>query len=663
MQFLSAASAWFAAALPIIALMYILKKTYRDTEVASHLLWRRVLQEQEANRPWQKLRGRWLLLLQLFAASLLVLALMNPVWTRPAGSDGHAVLVIDRSASMTALTAQNAVGGGGLVTRFQLAIEDAKQWVLSQPKSRPISVIATGPEPLELASRSVDHEAIASALDELTPFYGNADNTAALSLADSLHSGDEGGITVLFTDGLWRDAEEAGALLLHAPVELRAAGEEAAADNGSILNVGIRPDPADSSLNQAVVTVQNDSAQKREYTIELYAVNQGNESELAASVPLTVEPNEWGSADASGLPPAEYYKARLLPASDRILADNTAFGFPAIKNSSQVLLITEGNLFLEKALLLAGVQPVKISPDAAPPGNEQLKEIDWVVLDGSDERLRTDEAWTELLAQKPLWQIDHPAEGSPSSSVPKHSGVQTIEHPVTAYVTLQETHIGRFYVPDTEETSWGKPVLTYGGIPAIYAGSEGGLPRLRYTFKLQDTDLPLRPEFPVLIVQSAEWMSGGSLSQLGTVTAGEPVELPFQSETEAAVWEPVEWSGAGLTLEGQLPLPSVTVGADRQEAPAVPGLYKLVERDVKGKLLSERYLAVMPQSSELLTSGAGNAELKPQTAFPNSSEEGSAPSMDTPAPLTHQSLLVWAVLLVLAVMLAEWEVYRRGHTS
>lgn len=662
MQFISAASAWFAAALPIIALLYILKKTYRDTEVASHLLWRRVLQEQEANRPWQKLRGRWLLLLQLLAASLLVLALMNPVWTRPAGSDGHAVLVIDRSASMTALTLQEAEGGG-LVTRFQLAVEDAKQWVLSQPKARPISVIATGAEPLELASRSVDHEAIASALDELAPFYGNTDNTAALSLADSLHLGEEDGITVLFTDGHWRDAEEAGAILLHTPVELRAAGGEAAADNGSILNVGIRPDPADSSLNQAIVTVQNDGGQKREYTIELYAVNQENGSELAASVPLTVEPHEWGSADASGLPPADYYKAKLLPASDRMLADNTAFGFPAIKDRSKVLLITEGNLFLEKALLLAGVQPVKISPDAALPGNEQLKDIDWVVLDGTDERLSTDEAWAGLLAQKPLWQIDHPAEGDPSSKVPKHSGVQTIEHPVTAYVTLQDTHIGRFYVPNTEETSWGKPVLTYGDIPAIYAGSEGGLPRLRFTFKLQDTDLPLRPEFPVLIVQSAEWMSGGSLSQLGTVTAGEPIELPFHSETEAAAWEPVEWSGAGVAHERQLPLPSVTVGAERQEAPAVPGLYKLVEQDVKGELLSERYLAVMPQSSELLTSGAGNVELKLQAAFPNSSEEGSAPLMDTPTSLTQQSLQVWAVLLVLMVMLAEWEVYRRGHTG
>jgi len=64
MQFLSVASAWFAAALPAIAAMYILKRTYENQHIASHLLWRRVLQEQEANRPWQKLRSRWLLIVQ-----------------------------------------------------------------------------------------------------------------------------------------------------------------------------------------------------------------------------------------------------------------------------------------------------------------------------------------------------------------------------------------------------------------------------------------------------------------------------------------------------------------------------------------------------------------------------------------------------------------------
>ena len=52
----SAASAVFALALPAILLMYLLKRRYPETEIASHLLWRRALREQEANRPWQRLR-------------------------------------------------------------------------------------------------------------------------------------------------------------------------------------------------------------------------------------------------------------------------------------------------------------------------------------------------------------------------------------------------------------------------------------------------------------------------------------------------------------------------------------------------------------------------------------------------------------------------------
>lgn len=41
MQLLSPLSALFGLALPAIVLMYLFKRTYMDTEIASHMLWNR----------------------------------------------------------------------------------------------------------------------------------------------------------------------------------------------------------------------------------------------------------------------------------------------------------------------------------------------------------------------------------------------------------------------------------------------------------------------------------------------------------------------------------------------------------------------------------------------------------------------------------------------
>lgn len=655
MQFLSAASAWLFVSLLVIAAMYILKKTYRDTEVASHLLWRRLLQEQEANRPWQRLRSRWLLLLQLIAASLLVLALMEPVVMKPYSSEELAVLVLDRSVSMTALDGAESATNGK--TRFERAVEAAKDWMDSQPGGRPIRIIATGDVPVEIAAPASSRQELYRALDELMPYYGRTDHTAALSLADSLHHGRSGGISVVFTDGQWRDAEEANELQLYHPLQVVRVGLDTDNHNGSILHFGIRPDAGRPGYHQAAVTVRNDSDKARDYTLEIYSGYEDRPFEQTASRNITIAPGEWGSAELSGLAPASYYKARLLPQNDSIRTDNTAYGFPVIQRNSQALVVSsEGNLFLEKALLLSGVIPVKTSPDSVPPSGEQAEGIDWIVADGTYEQLQQDEAWSALLAGKPLWLIDHP-ENDESSSVPSSATVQTQEHSVTSYMTFADTHIGRMHKLDQADGDWGEAVLTYGGVPAILAGVVDGKPRLRYTFKLQDTDLPLRPEFPVLVFQSADWISGGTQGELGAAVAGDKLDVSLHAEAEYAEWEAVEQAGSGIEQEQRMKERMPAAGTSGAvEAPEIPGLYRLQEHGKSGELLASRYLSVTAHPEELQPA----AELH-LTGIDQGDESGSGDVGDLPS--APSPLMPWAVVLILGILLAEWEVYRRGHAS
>src|SRR5689334_4011616 len=92
-------------ALPIgglIIVMYILKLRRKDVVVSSTFLWRQVIRDVQANAPFQKLRKNLLLLLQLIAAALIILALSGPFLRLFALGGRNIVLVIDTSASMSA---------------------------------------------------------------------------------------------------------------------------------------------------------------------------------------------------------------------------------------------------------------------------------------------------------------------------------------------------------------------------------------------------------------------------------------------------------------------------------------------------------------------------------------------------------------------------------
>src|SRR5260221_4487354 len=86
----------------LIVVMYILKLRRKDVVVSSTFLWRQVIRDVQANAPFQKLRKNLLLLLQLIAAALIILALSAPFVRLFALGGRNIILVVDTSASMGA---------------------------------------------------------------------------------------------------------------------------------------------------------------------------------------------------------------------------------------------------------------------------------------------------------------------------------------------------------------------------------------------------------------------------------------------------------------------------------------------------------------------------------------------------------------------------------
>ncbi len=161
-------------AAPII-LMYMLRLRRREVLVSSTFLWQQVLQDNEANTPWQRLRRNLLLLLQLLILALLVLALARPFMTVPAVSTGQTALLLDASASM------NATDSDG--TRFAAAQARALEIVETMDDDDSMTVIRVAGVPEVLAPRTQDRATLREAITDAGPSTTQADWNAALTLA------------------------------------------------------------------------------------------------------------------------------------------------------------------------------------------------------------------------------------------------------------------------------------------------------------------------------------------------------------------------------------------------------------------------------------------------------------------------------------------------
>lgn len=638
MRFDSLPSLWFGLSLGAIVLLYLFKRKYADTPVSSHLLWQRVLKEMEANRPWQRLRNRLLLFVQLLAAAMLVLALMQPwVWA-PKSAKAHVVLVMDLSASMTAAAGSS---GGKEERLLERAKRLAAEWAEEEAGGSAITLLAMGHEADVALSRETDRRKLREALDRLEPAYGKTAYRETMSLASALTRQDPDSEVRLFTDGQF--AESTSEVAFAVPVTITQVTADPETDtlgNMSIAQFGVKREGASVS---AVASVKNGGASPHSLKASLYA-----EEQLAAVQTVELAPDGQASLRFTQLPSADWYRLDI-GRGDAMLADNVSYAFPEGGRAPRALLVGSGNLFLEKALQLAGVEVTRLLPSdmATWIGSSGSRgAVDLVVLDSVARSELAAPGWQEFLASRPIWYIRSGYEGAETAVAPGSYAIE--EHPVTRYLSFADVHIAAALQP--QQLDWGKPVIAADGSPLVVAGAENGQPRLLLTFSLQQSDLPLRAEFPVLIQNAVTWLTASAGEALGRAVAGEPLEIAMLPDAVEAGWTllgggraelAAERSGAGLS--------------SMQTAPGEPGLYRLEERGTDGETLRARWLGVIADARE---SGGAVGELA-FTRIGAEGEAGGGAQTESGAPY---ALWPWLVVLVLGVVVWEWEVYRRGSS-
>lgn len=655
------AGLWFGLALPAIVIMYLFKRKYLDTIVPSHLLWDRVLRNIEANRPWQKLQNRLLLWLQLLAAALLVAALMLPfVWVQ-GGRQGHTVIIADTSASMSAVWGAAERDKDMQDTNLDRMKKQLREDIDGMSSGQEVTLLKLGSQPQVLLSREKDKNALKKAVSELSADYGKAAYRETLSLASALTRNDPEASVAIYTDGQWPDVSGSGNVAFDVPVQVNSVQDELAG-NTAIVQFGVRQDGEEGGVS-GVAVVKNYRKDKTEASLDLYG-----DGHLLATHQVVVEGGKSATVSFERLDSAEVYRLSLS-GGDAYAPDNEAFAFREKADSANILLLSSGNLFLEKALQLTGSRVTRMDPGASTgknggSGAPALPDAkpDIIVIDGAEPDFVGEGAWRDLLKETPLWTWG----GGGEKAQPESGETETLSHPVTRYLSLSEAPTGQLL--KREVPVWGEPLLKIGSLPAAYAGKDQGVALLVFLFALEDSDLPLRPEFPILVNNAVEWLRTGQATGLGRVMAGAKLDLPVAADDIEGTWIPQEGFALQAGAEQVTAERKQGVVSSRQTSPGIPGLWRLEVKGSEGAKERTFLVQVTADPAESAfegiqpLQGAGNLSDKPvegAVQMENGSQSGQSDSLISKS---RQSLVYPAALLALLVILVEWGVYQRGRS-
>jgi hypothetical protein len=331
-----------AVAVPALLILYFLKLRRRDVEVSTTLLWKKSIQDLQANAPFQRLRRNILLVLQLFALAAALVALGQPLLMADQAVGMRHIILIDRSASMQTLDEPGP--GGQPRSRLDAAKAQAIEFVESL---RDPSVFdrATGDQALlitfDSSARMVenftgDKARLRRAIEAITP----ADTPTSISLAVQLakaqspvrlHVDRDGSVRRIegmiqdetphviqvWSDGRIPDAEEANPGVGETIVFNRVGRP----DTGNIALVGLRAERAfDDPRRLSIFTaVESTHADERSIDVELLI-----DGRVAMIRPVTLPPAvSAGSARADrpgpGGEPASPVAARRTPSSGGVV--------------------------------------------------------------------------------------------------------------------------------------------------------------------------------------------------------------------------------------------------------------------------------------------------------------------------------------------------------
>jgi hypothetical protein len=503
-----------------VLVLYVLKLRRRVFAVPFSPLWDRVLRDKEATTLFSKLKRILSLLLQLALLALLVLALGDPRAAESLLRGRTVVVLLDASASMQATdVAPNRLAAGKEeVRKIVRSLGGADRMLLAQMDA---AVTPLGP-------MTGDTAALERAVDAVTGTDARADFPRALRFASDVLRGTDRAELVVVSDGALGPAVDASGSVHLGSTKLTYVRVGTDADNVGITQFSVRRYPLDKSRYE--VMLELDNAGTTPADVELQLLGDGAMVDLTR---LRLKPGERLPRFYPQLSGAsrtlEAKITRVDGGRDALPTDDHAYALLPARRRAKVLVVTEGNTYLEAALLIDEYLDVTDARPADYPAALAKGDWDAVIFD------RVTPA--EPPKANALY-FDPRGPGSPVKvgAELKTPGFDKVDrkHPAVRFVDLGDVNVAAAHklAPDTGDKVLG--ASDGGASPILVAGVRQGYKFVAAGFDVRDTDLPLRTAWPLFVVDCIDWFTDEDAEYLSSYRTGDVWHIPVAAPVAVA---------------------------------------------------------------------------------------------------------------------------------
>ena len=667
--------AWIAGGAAALAISaYIIKMRRRRFEVPFSRLWKRVLEQKDANALWKQLKRLISLLFILLILGILMFAALDPTLGAVSRDARSVVVLIDASASMTAKDGDEA----GKKTRLEAAKEKTKQLIDSMGGGDLALIMKVDGQATPMSRFSNDAPMLNKIVDGIQASDTPADLTRALGAAADALRDRPNPLIVLISDGAfpeqqlglvtWTKAAQAAttpdkqksaagwnsknlAAVDLSNIDVRYLPVGKRSDNVGIIAFNVRRYIANKAAYEVYVEIQNFGTEPARRKLKI-----SNGSNPVDTQILELAPGQRIHKIYAKLPASDDNKLRALlqpvegaNGSDAFPLDDEAYALLPARKKQKVLMVTEDNLFLEGALLVYdNVDPMKVTPTEYEQKPSIADDMDVVVFDDYTP-IQLPPPPASLLFFHPSGDTS-PFKVTGEVTQPRFTEVDE-GHPVMRYVTMSDVNMDKSKTFAVDPKKGESTLGYYVRDSLIVAKRDGKRKMVAFGFSLGGkaengvTDLPMRVAFPMLLVNTLDWFAGDTTDLLTTYATGERQRVPLDGvvgASEAEVKGP----------DGNLTKTPVIDGLATFYANKV-GYYDLTAKTTEGKALAQIELAANLAStteSDIAPSAElslGGKKLEPPEKF----------------AISHsRKIWIYLLFLAMALIVMEWVTYHRRIT-
>jgi hypothetical protein len=645
------------AAVPLLVLLYLLKLRRRPLRLPSTLLWRKSFEDLQVNAPFQKLRWSILLLLQLALLTLLLAALARPVIQAGDHRPSRLIVLVDRSASMSAL---DAPGDADDPPRSRLEAAKAEAIKLIErlgrgERARQVMIVAFAASAEVISSFESHRTVLIDAINSIQPTDEQADFAAALKLTDAFAARGESADDappeiVLISDGSVGMPDDHGGFRLRAGTFrfVRVPSTQSASINNlGVTSLGVRRDWDDPVRLQVFARVSNAGPEPVTAPLTL-RIDDSVASARMLDIPASTDqgPGESSTTFAIELP-GDAVLSLELGHRDSLDADDAAAIVVPPPDRPSIVIVHPGEGPDPWLRDLLDAQEPRLLRDMSVAAYESLNQTE--VDAGSVADVIVFDRVSARLPGVPSITVGAAPLGVETRPVSADAGRRVLswhrQHPVMGHVSLDTviySGFGGYELPAGAES------LAIGPDGAIIAAiNQRGTRHLLIGFELGRSNWPTNVSNTVFLQNALDYLTLSRSGDAGVVfQPGRPITVRTRPGASRIIIRgpqavEIDARGGDVTV---LPLLR-RAGVYEVEGATLPGMAPAADADSNASNPMQLALSVLSEQE---------TDIRPRYSLLVNAEEAAAGGLDAVAPRELWPLLIAAAAVLL---IAEWAVY------